>query len=177
MVNKTLALFALMFFLLVGVGCCPNQRMNVTVELDDAMKARLADLSNRHIQVDIIALNSSEHQRWQNYSMSKYWTPPFELEKSVKVFTMTFDSKSGAQTLTSKDPIWDTWFANASDKDIMRLYVLAQMPGTIDDSLGNTDPRRQILPLGKCRWEGDEVKLQVQLAGIRTLTNFKADKN
>ena len=86
MINKTLAMFALMFFSLMAVGCCPNQRMNVTVELDDAMKARLADLSNRHIQVDIIALNSSEHQRWENYSMSKYWTPPFELEKSVKVF-------------------------------------------------------------------------------------------
>ena len=90
---------------------------------------------------------------------------------------MTFDSKSGPQTLSAKDPIWDTWFANASDKDLMRLYVLVQLPGTIDDQPGNTDPRRQILPLGKCRWEGDSVNLQIQPTSVRTLTNFKVDKN
>ena len=59
----------------------------------------------------------------------------------------------------------------------MRLYVLVLLPGVTEDQPGNADPRRQIIPLGKCRWEGNSVKLEVQRAGIRTLTQYKADKN
>ena len=44
MLKKSLSLLALAFFALLSVGCCPNQRMNITVELDDAMKQRLTEL-------------------------------------------------------------------------------------------------------------------------------------
>lgn len=174
MLKRMMSVLAVGLFALLSVGCCPNQRMNVTVELDDAMKQRLAELSGRNIQVDIVALNSAEHQRWKDYSMTTYWTPPYELKNSVPVYSMIFDpGKSTSQTLSAKDSIWDKWWANASDKDQMRLYVVALLPGTFDDKPGNTDARRQIMPLGKCRWNGDTVKIQVQRAGIRTLTNFK----
>ena len=49
--------------------------MNVTVSLDDAMKQQLAENSNRKIEVNLIALNTSDHQRYQDYSMTDYWDP------------------------------------------------------------------------------------------------------
>jgi hypothetical protein len=184
MLRKPFFLLAMALFTFMSVGCnCQPTRLNVTVELDDSMKQRLAELGNRAIEVDLVVVNSKDHARWENYSMTQYWTPPFERRNSVSVRTLRFDAtKTEPQTLTAKDPLWDKWLANVGEKDSPRLYVLTLLPGTFEDKPGDTDARRQILPLCKDRWEGagwgsaPNVKLQVKKAELVTLTAPKPDK-
>src|SRR4051794_5434577 len=162
---------------LFNVGCCGPAPRNVTVTLDDAMRKHLVDdLSSRHIQVDIVALNSEQAKRWKDASMTTYWTYPYELHNSVQVYTMDFDpAKPGEQTLWANDKHWKDWGVGSS-KDEMQLFVLALLPGTVQDQPGENDPRRQILPLDKCRWEGGQaIKLKVQSSGIITMTPPKKE--
>ena len=163
MFKKTLSLMALMLFGLLFVGCCPTTRLNVTVELDDAMKQ---SLGSRQIRVDLVGLNAQQHVRWQNYSMTKYWEPGDPVRESVPTKELIFDSKNSVQTLSNKDSLWDKWLADTGDKAMPRLYVLALLPGLIQDQDGNKDPRRLILPLGKCRWDSTDVHIIVSQTGI-----------
>jgi hypothetical protein len=186
MLKRLSALCGLGLVALSAVGCsCAPGRYNVTVQLDDAMKQRLEDLGNRKIQVDLVAVNAKEHERWENYSMTQYWQPGDSLKGSIPTYSMVFSPKAAAtqpgeaastHTLTAKDPIWDKWYANTTDKDVMHLYVLALLPGTYTDEPGDRDPRRQILPLGTCRWDKNNILLKVQTTGIITVTTPKPEK-
>jgi len=180
--RESLMLAVMAFFAFMAVGCCSVTRLNVTVELDKAIRDQLGDSK---IQVDIVAINPNEHQRWQGYSMTRYWEPNDPMRKSVPVYTLTLDgNKNYTQTLSSNDPIWQKWLAGANEKDPPKLYVLAQIRKTWvaerDDQPGDKDPRRQILPLGSCRWEKDQgsppnVHLTVKPTGIITDTQPKRD--
>jgi hypothetical protein len=174
MIRKVLALAALGVMSLMAVGCsCAPAKLNVTVSLDDAMRQKL---EARKIEVDIVALNSKQSDRWETYPMTKFWEPNDDLRESVDSYKMIFDpAKADPQTLAKSDPHWAKWFANSGGGD-MQLYVLALLPGLYDDAPGDKDPRRQILPLGSCRWNSTDVKLLVQKDGIITITPPKSDK-
>ena len=179
----SLMLAAMALFAFLAVGCCPVTRLTVTVELDKAMRDQLGD---RKIQVDVVAINPNDHARWQAYSMTNYWGANDAMRKSVNVYTMTLDgNKNFSQTLSSSDDHWAKWLDRANEKDPPKLYVLAQIPRTWvaekDDKEGNLDPRRQILPLGSCRWDKDQgsppnVHLTIKPTGISTDTQPKRDK-
>ncbi len=172
MLKKIMALFVLTFMGLMSVGCCSTTKLNVTVSLDDAMRAKL---DNRKIEVDLVALNSKQAERWETYSMTSYWQPGDQLRDSVDSYKMVFDpSNNTPQTLTIKDPHWDKWLAQGSS-DKMQLYVLALLPGLYDDAPGDKDPRRQILPLASCRWSSTNVQMTVQKTGIITTTPPKPE--
>jgi len=180
MVRKLLA-FLFLALPLVATGCiCHPTKLNVTIELDETMRSQLAD---RKIQVDIVGLNANEHARWESYSMTKYWEPNDPRRDSVPTYHVVFDpTKPGAQTLSMSDPIWDKWpireKKDISDKDMPRLYVLAQLPGIwgpSDDQPGEKDPRRQILPLGDCRWKTKDIQMKIQKTGIITITQQVRD--
>jgi hypothetical protein len=173
-----LAGMALVAFL--AVGCSPITPLNVTVALDPAYKF------DGQMQVDIVAINPNDHQRWRDYSMTKYWEPNDAMRKSVPVYTMTLDpAKTPSQTLSASDPIWGKWLAGANEKDPPKLYVLAGIRkawnAEKDDKPGDQDPRRQMLPLGASRWDKSlgsppNVKLTVKATGIITDTQPKRDK-
>jgi len=175
MIRNVLALAALACMGMLSVGCsCNPTKLNVTVSLDDAMRKKLED---RKIEVDIVALDTKLAQaRWETYSMTQYWNPGDERRESVDSYKMIFDpSKPDAQTLTKTDPHWDQWLSKSGGGE-MQLYVLALLPGIYDDLPGDKDPRRQILPLGSCRWPSTDVKMLVQKDGIITLTPPKPEK-
>ncbi|MGN6366885.1 MAG: hypothetical protein ACTHN5_01350 [Phycisphaerae bacterium] len=174
MIRNALALAALACMGMLAVGCsCNPTKLNVTVSLDDAMRQKL---EARKIEVDIVALDSKLAQaRWETYSMTHYWEPGDERRESVDSYKMIFDPKNAEpHTLSKTDPHWDKWFGKSGGE--MQLYVLALLPGLIDDQPGDKDPRRQILPLGSCRWNSTDVKLLVQKDGIITLTPPKPEK-
>lgn len=172
-----LAVFAFM-----AVGCCPVTKLSLTVQLDDALRQKLADAGNRQMQVDIVGISPSERQRWTDYSMTKYWTADDALRASVKDsrVTLTFDPRDNKpQAVPASDPHWTQWMAGANDKDAPRLFILAQLPGTwssSDDKQGNEDVRRLILPLGSCRWNSTNVTVTVTSTGITTNPSPKLDK-
>jgi hypothetical protein len=157
------SLLAVMLLGLLNVGCCPTTRLNVTVELDDAMKQALG---TRQIRVDVVGLNAQQHVRWQNYSMTKYWEPGDPVRESVPTQPWILDAKTPSKSMTTKDPLWDKWLADTGDKSMPRLYVLALLPGLISDQDGNKDPRRLILPLGECRWDSKDLHVVVSQTGI-----------
>jgi len=174
MIRKAFAFAALLFMGMLTVGCCSTTSLNVTVALDDAMRQKL---ESRKIEVDLVALNSKQAERWETYSMTSYWQPNDTLRDSVVSYKMIFDPANAApQTLSKSDPIWAKWFANTASGDQMQLYVLALLPGLYDDAPGDKDPRRQILPLASCRWASTDVRLLVQKDGIITVTPPKSDK-
>ena len=180
--RESLMLAVMALFAFMAVGCCPVTRLNVTVELDPAYRAQIGDSK---VQVDIVAINPNEHQRWQNYSMTEYWNNE-TMRKSAPVVTLTLDgTKEFSKSISSNDPIWQKWLAGANEKDPPKIYVLAQIRKTWvaekDDKPGDQDPRRQILPLGSCRWDKDQgsppnVHLTVKPTGIITDTQPKRDK-
>ena len=168
MLKKVLALFVLTCMGLMSVGCCSTTKLNVTVALDDAMRAKL---ESHKLEVDLIALNSNQAERWESYSMTQYWQPGDALRDSVDSYKMILDPAGATSgTLSAKDPHWDKWFARGGS-DKMQLYVLVGvLPGTYDDAVGDKDPRRQILPLQSCRWTSTDVHMLVQKTGIITTT-------
>jgi hypothetical protein len=204
MVNRLKAFAALAIAALSTVGCAHGPgRYNITVQLDDAMRQRLSELTDRNIEVDLLAVNNVENDRWENASVNRYWQPGDPLKGSVPTKVMIFNPKAVqaaaatrpssstqsaaaaatqqsaiSQTLSAKDPIWDKWYANKNDKSVYHLYVLALLPGVFEDAPGDRDPRRQILPLNVEMWPNGtkDILLKVQTTGIVTVTTPKPKK-
>jgi hypothetical protein len=182
--RESLMMAAMVLFAFLAVGCCPVTPLHVTVSLDPSLRSG-PDKLDGQIQVDIVAINPNEHQRWRDYSMTQYWRPTDPMRKSVPVFSVILDAdKNPSQTLSASDPIWSKWLAGANEKDPPKLYVLAGIRKNwtaADDKPGDQDPRRQILPLGSCRWDKNlgsppNVKLTVKTTGVITDTQPKRDK-
>ena len=183
--RESLLLVAMVVFAFLAVGCSPVTPLHVTVALDPSLVSGPDKLVGQ-IQVDLVVINPNEHQRWRDYSMTKYWEPNDPMRKSVPVFTMTLDAdKNPTQTLSATDAIWGKWLAGANEKDPPKLYVLAGIRrawnAEKDDKSGDQDPRRQMLPLGAARWDKSlgsppNVKLTVKNTGIVTDTQPKRDK-
>jgi hypothetical protein len=182
--REVLMMAAMALFAFLAVGCCPVTPLHVTVSLDPALISGPDKLPGQ-MQVDIVAINPNEHQRWRDYSMTRYWQADDAMRKSAVVFTMTLDAeKNPSQTLSATDPIWGKWLAGANEKDPPKLYVLAQIKknwSAADDKPENKDSRRQIIPLGSCRWDKNlgsppSVKLTVKPTAIVTDTQPKMDK-
>lgn len=179
MIKRYLPLLAMALFAFMAVGCCPITKLGVTVDLDPALRQKLA----RNMEVDLVVITPSQRDKWQDYSMTRYWDYNDAMRASVAGVTkkMIFDpAKPAAQTLPDNDPLWKTWLAGANDKDAPELYILAQLPGSWeaakDDAPGNKDKRRLILPLGKCRWDSTNVKVTVQETGMISVPSPKLKK-
>jgi hypothetical protein len=172
--KNVLALFTLALLALLSVGCCGKEpiKYNVTVSLDEEMRQ---SLSQRKLEVHLVGINETQHQRWENYSMSKYWQPGDPMPNSLPTFKMEFDpANSKPQTITIKDKIWDTWLAAGAN----RLYVLTLLPGMVEDAPGDKDPRRQILPLPCYRWlkRDKKIDIVVQKTGLTTMSLSRPEK-
>jgi hypothetical protein len=183
MVKRLMVLLMLAFFAMTGVGCCPITKLNVSIEMDEALRT---SIGSRQLTVDIVAMTANENKRWEDYSMTQYWEADNALRKSLtNKVTLTLDpQKPGAQTIWATDPIWNKWMSGANEKDPPKIYVMVQLPGTWGpdkDKFGDQDPRRQILPTGSCRWDDSAgrpptVKLLVTATGLITQTQQKRDK-
>jgi hypothetical protein len=173
MLKQALAILAVFLIPLATVGCCDKKpvKYNVTVSLDEEMRTSLSD---RKIEVHLVGISEKQHERWQSYSMTKYWQPGDTLPNSLPTFKMMFDpANSTPQTLSIKDKMWDTWLNNGAN----RLYVLALLPGMIADAEGDKDPRRQILPLACYRWIKRDRKIHVliQRSGLNTISQLRPE--
>jgi len=183
MIKKYLFLAFMAFFLLMGVGCCPVTRLNISIDVDDSFRQAYG---NRIVNIDVVGVSPVEHKRWESYSMTKYWESGDAMRDSLSTVKLTIDpSKKEPQIIWANDSHWDKWMAGANDKDPPRIYVLVQLPGTFnagkDDKPGNMDARRQILPTGSCRWDSSAghpptVKLILKADRIVTDTQPKLDK-
>lgn len=153
MVRKVWMLMSLVFFMCMGVGCCPLTKLNISIQMDKSFQEKYG--MNREVLVDVVGVKEAEDPRWEQYSMTKYWVAGDAQRNTPLRKTLTFNSKSlEPQVIWASDPIWDQWLAGASDKHPPKIYVLAQLPGTFDpekdDKPGTQDPRRQSISTKSC---------------------------
>jgi len=173
MIKQTMSLMFLAVLAILTVGCCGKEprKYNVTVSLDDEMRQ---SLGTRKLEVHLVGINEKENQRWENYSMTKYWQPGDNLPNSVPTYKMIFDpNHSAPQTLSKNDKIWDTWLKDGAN----RLYVLTLLPGMVSDADGDKDPRRQIEPLACYRWlkHDGNIEIKIQKTGITTVSQLRSE--
>jgi hypothetical protein len=138
---------ALLLVLVSAAGCSGMGKFDVVVKLDESFRAEGATVPS--IEVDLIGVNAVEYPRWENYSMSQYWSPADQLRRDADKYVMRFGQDWAlAQTLRHQDAVWRRW----KPKQATHLFVLAFLPGVHEDQPGNADPRRLILPLDQRRW-------------------------
>jgi hypothetical protein len=177
MLKQTIAILALFLIPLASVGCCDKKpiKYNITVDVDEEMRKDLA-AANRKLEVHLVGINENQHQRWNTYSMTKYWQPGDTLPNSLPTKKMMFDPANPApQKLSIDDPIWNKWLKEGGAN---RVYVLALLPGMVSDAEGDKDPRRQILPLPCYRWlkQDKKIDVRVQKTGVTTLSMSRPER-
>jgi hypothetical protein len=159
MTQKLFSVLAVGFFMLLGVGCCPVTKLNVSIEADEAFRQKYP---NGQVTIDLVAVKPQDKATWEKYSMTQYWSANDAMRASATdKITLTIDaSKKDPQVVTVDNPKWDTWLANATKDASPCIFVMASSPGTYskaDDKDGDLDPRRKILPTFKCRWTSDSM--------------------
>jgi hypothetical protein len=170
MTRKVMFLMVMAFYLLMGVGCCPLTRLNISIALDKSFQDRYG--SNRTVTVDLVCVQEAEDARWQQYSMTSYWEASDTMRNAPSRKTLTFNSsKLDPQVITTSDPIWGDWMKNAADKHPPKIYVMVQIPKMFDrakdDRPGSEDPRRQLLETKSCSYSKLPPTVQLVLDADR----------
>ena len=151
-----------------SAGC---QRYQVTVSLDEGLRDAGMMPS---LEVDLVAVNESELDRWTHYSVNEYFASDDVFRHDADRYTMTFaDSDADPKTLVPNDPIWRLW----RKKSARQLVVLVHLPGDYQDLPGQQDVRRLILPLSAIKglplWPATAIDLVVKKSGVVSLTSLK----
>jgi hypothetical protein len=168
--NRSLAA-AVLAALVAFTGGCGGAGMgkyNVTVVPGSSLRESPGGMPS--VEVDLVGVSESEAARWKSYPINDYFSGRDQLRADADKKTLAFTAGSpGPQTLSAKDPIWQTW----KGKQATELVILANLPGV---SGKGEDPRRLVLPLASNRWEGDTIEVEVQRSGIVPRTPMKPAK-
>ncbi|MHC4543453.1 MAG: hypothetical protein ACYTDW_10240 [Planctomycetota bacterium] len=129
------------------------------------------DVCKKSVEVHLVGVSWSEKKQWEEESMTKYWQPNNQLRESAKknTYVIRFGEEPCERKLSKKDPILKTW----KKRGATYLFVLADLPSTFTDAIGNADARRLQLPApnSKC-WEflETEIKIEIDSSKIVSLT-------
>jgi len=181
--NRHFALMNVAVFLLLGsVGCACKypgapQPYSIQVTLDSAVQSRKVD-----VVVDLVAINVAETPAWEDMSVTDYFNPadPKELRKGVVKKTLEFlRGGEAVKTFSPTDPQWNEIWGNWQAGGARNLFVLLDMPEKFDDAKGDLDPRRRMLPLGKCAYDdtvmkNNTLRLSVTPRGLVVETPYKS---
>jgi hypothetical protein len=133
--------------------------LNVQIELAPS-------LQGKSVLVDVVGVHEGDIPRWEAYSMTDYWKDGDKMRADADKKTYSFSpGQPLAVTLSRSDPAWNTWLVN---KGAAYLFVLADLPGTISDKPGTTDPRRGKLCLYTKAWpKGTEsIRVTIKESGV-----------
>lgn len=114
------------------------------------------------ILVDVIGLTERERLEWDAMPVSSYWSPASPrrkaaAERSVRI--RIAGENRGAVTIGPDHPIRAAWKRAGA----RWAYVIANLPGGIDDKPGVEDPRRLAVSLAPGAWdEGAEIVIEVR---------------
>ncbi|MGB2823368.1 MAG: hypothetical protein WBF17_20465 [Phycisphaerae bacterium] len=135
---------------LVG-GCNPGP-FNVEILLDERDRGLQDKIGAvQSIEVNFVGVSDTDYRRWEQMSMNGFWEPDNKIRTSAIKYVMRFgEGHPKKQILSLKDPIWREWI---DKRQANHLFVLAYLPWLQEDSPGDADPRRKILPLERGRWE------------------------
>lgn len=139
-------------------ACASPQRREVVVALDEALSRAS---SRPTIQVDLIGLTDAERRAWDELPISGYWLPGSEVRKAHGDRTASFRfsaERSQLFVIHADSEIWRTWHKAGA----RWLYVVANLPGGIEDQAGAADPRRLAISLSSSEWDAD-APFQIQV--------------
>ena len=145
--GRTWLLLSLCGLSVLMSGCVSRlAKYDVEVKADES----LADAQGIYpsIEVHLMGLNASDSQLMDKRTMSTYWDPnrrPDVLDRYVMHFG---GQQSSKQILGNKDPAWERWNRSRA----INLFVLADLPGIVQDQISIEDPRRVVIPLQRTRW-------------------------
>ncbi len=127
-------------------------------------------LKDSSVEVDIVGVNPSELQKWQTYSLKKYFKAGDPLRQDAMKVTASFlPGQQAPFTLKKTDPLWGKWFKAG----VQDLVVIADLPGVYEEGkIGSQDPRRQRVLLCKCYWPAktQNLDIKVQASGVTIVT-------
>lgn len=173
MMNRLWGLIVLGVAVLAGWGCsCDPTTFDVRVSITPDLSR---ELDVGPVEVDLVGISSSDEAMWNGKRVSEYFSGSDRDRSAAIKTTMVFSrTDSSSKSLSRNDPIWKEWKA----KGVSRLLVLADIPSlAASDSEGVRDPRRRILPLESCRWDGRAMEFEVASNGLRTVINPKPESN
>jgi hypothetical protein len=148
------------------IGGCPR---TITVTATQG-------ICDRPIEVHLVGVPASEKQRWEEISMTDYWRSGNRQRQRAKDYThvIRFGEGPCERKLVPKHPIRDKW----KDRDAQYLLVLAHLPGLFEDSPGNADARRLVIPGPEENDWGNEkeINLVIDSQEVRVLTTRGSTK-
>ena len=151
------ALLASAVFALAGCGSCkpgkPGPITNIPLQI-----ALASSLEGKSVTVDLVGVNKPGRERWEAYSMTKYWKDgdPFRANAVKKTFNFTSTSTLSTN-LPATDAVWPKWTSQAA----AYVFVLVDLPGAHPDQIGSLDARRQLLSLDLCDWPPGTKQLKI----------------
>ena len=152
--------------LLAAAGCATKgmSRYNIHVSMDEGLADSAGTLPS--VEVHLVGTDRVRGRRLQNMSMTEYWSPARRRDTDgIKV--MQFGTgRPSAQALSRNDPYWNRWHAEGASY----LFVLADLPGVIEDADDVKDPRRMILPIDRTVWPGVDIRIMIESGGLFCLT-------
>jgi len=171
--TRTLSLLTgllLAAMMLAGCGRTIYGKYSYRVSLDAANR----DPSTQRmpsIEVDFIAVNESERDRWLALDIDAYFTPGNVLRANADKFTMSFtDQRSQPQELSASDPIWQKWQRAGARS----MFILASIP--MRGEKPPVDPRRLDLPLDQARWDATKIDVLIKPSGVVRQTPMRPAK-
>ena len=139
-------------------ACSSVQSREIAVDLDDSL-ARTS--LHPTVQVDVVGLTDSERKQWDDMSLSSYWMPGSERRASATARTIRI--RFGAENtdpvrIPADADVWDAWRKHGATW----LYVVANLPGGMNDKPGAEDPRRLAISLTSKEW-ADDAPLEIEV--------------
>jgi len=127
------------------------------------------------VEVHLIGVNKVELPRWQNLSVSEYWSPSGEGRRPNE-YTKVLRLGTGSTTVTvgKDDPIWKKWTSGGKTD----LVVLADLKGIREGQAGQADPRRLVVPIKKVRYANSvqQITISVERNGVSLLTPVEPEE-
>jgi hypothetical protein len=161
-----------MVLLAFATGCsCDPVAHNIKVTADEGLRDSSGNMKS--VEVHLVGVNPSDKQRWDSVRITQYFSPGNKMREGADKKVFQFGgSAATSQTLAASDPIWKTWLSSGAKY----VYVLAFLPGGAEDQEGTRDGRRQVIPLGSCRWSGNMIDVRVRADRVSIETPMKPEK-
>ena len=162
----------LVAFLLAGCGGAPKMgRYDYRITLDDALRDTNTGMMPS-IEVDLVGVNESEKDRWDEQNIDQYFTPRDVVRANADRHSMAFTNSNSAPKLLKADaPDWGAWIANGAT----HMFIFASIP--LETTASGIDRRRLVLPLDRARWQsGVTIEILVKPSGVECKTAQKPAK-
>jgi hypothetical protein len=128
-------------------------------------------LEEMSVEVNLVGVSEMAFRKWNTYPMSQYWSPGDPVRESAvesgqaHVIHLPAVQERGYAVHREEPDAWDQTLARWERGEKTHLFVLADLTG-FDDSVGEADPRRLVLPLQSKRWKSFDITIEVQGGGI-----------